>query len=488
MPIVWDAELGKYVAKKAAPPVPVASSPPPEDDEAPLPEVDIPTMPASGSGADNATLQRAITAAETLKYRAQVAEAKAREKEKERYELEKMLASGQTSTGHLEQMLASKGELVAAKVNELKGKDAQLEAKRKEIAELQAQHKAEIARVQQEGRDALEAAISSAKAEAVEVEAAHASTLATRDEAHRTASEAAAEEHARTLEREIERERAEQMADYEHQLAELKAAFARESGEVKRGHTKEMAELLAALNKQKEQRKKHDKHGGGTSSADAHGKGSNAASHAKTASVISKAQAKAESWEIANLGRNTIELVHLIYERLEKLVSIADDEANQAKARLSPEELSSEDVPLPTELKTRAQAHAAMEELDFAREQLYAQLYSNANMLGHHYLKNYPMTETPTKSTQKNRTQSNDFPPDPKASAAPAAPATTPASPAAAATPAANASSPPAASASDPSPSGVRPKDKASTSKPHKGGKDKPTGHKPPYAHEASIA
>ena len=36
----------------------------------------------------------------------------------------------------------------------------------------------------------------------------------------------------------------------------------------------------------------------------------------------------------------------------------------------------------------------ALEELVAAREQLYSQLYSHDNMLGHHYLRNYPMTPT----------------------------------------------------------------------------------------------
>ena len=54
------------------------------------------------------------------------------------------------------------------------------------------------------------------------------------------------------------------------------------------------------------------------------------ASSSKSSSIILKAQQKAESWEIANLGRNQIELVHLIYERLERLVSVADVEASKA--------------------------------------------------------------------------------------------------------------------------------------------------------------
>lgn len=442
MPIVWDAELGKYVAKKAAPVKPASVTPPPEPEYEPEPsfepmaDVDIPTLASASAGSDHAALQKAITAAEQLRRRAEIAEAKAARMDRERQSLQDTLATGTASAGQLEQIvqnkaaeLARKNGEIASKAQELKARDAQIDAKSKEMAELQAQHKAELAR----GRDALEAERSKAKAAAEAMEASHASTLSARDEAHRTASAAAQEEHAVVLQREMDREREEQLAAYEQQLAELKAAFARESAEVKRGHTKEMAELLAALNKQREQRKKHKDGGGGAGrgdGGDAHSKGS-----AKTSSVINKAQAKAESWEIANLGRNHIELVHLVYERLENIVAIADEEARATITRLGPDQVSSEDAPVPTELKTRGQAHAAMEELDVAREQLYAQLYSHDNMLGYHYLKNYPMTPRAPAASQNYRRLSHEFAPAPApALSKMAAPAT--AAPVAAASPA----------------------------------------------------
>ena len=166
---------------------------------------------------------------------------------------------------------------------------------------------------------------------------------------------------------------------------------------------------------------------------------------------------------------------------------------------MRPEQLSSEELPLPTELKTRAQAHAAMEELDLAREQLYSQLYAHDNMLGYHYLKNYPMTPTAPKSTQNYRRLSNEFPP---ATAAPAsaAPATPPGRPEVTrkesaaivhATPSLAASAPASAPPLEAKASKVvdapPPRPTISPTKSHKGGKDKSTGHKP-FAHEASMA
>ena len=69
---------------------------------------------------------------------------------------------------------------------------------------------------------------------------------------------------------------------------------------------------------------------------------------------------------------------------------------------------------------------AYRQELDAAREQLYAQLYTQDNMLGYHYLRNYPMTPTGGASRSHGAPRRHGAP----AAAPAAAPATATATPA----------------------------------------------------------
>ena len=395
MPIVWDEALGKYVAAKAkAPAEPVAS---PADEDIPLGDDDLPPSPppqitgSAGGAAEGAALTRALRATEQMRKRAELAEARIKEGETKHADLEEQLAAASALQSELEEKLATTSQ--------------ELEAKLEELAALE--------RATTEGRAALEAAQSQLAAErgpkAAEREEAFRKAQEKREEEVRGASAAAEEKAAKHLAATLEQERERAEAHLAEVQANMKAEFAREQAAAKRALTKEMFDLVGAVKHAKKFEKdatdahsKKKKGGSSTSPLPARNGGAAekdesaaAAKKEKADRLIAKAQARAESWQIANLGRTQIELVHMIHERLEKLVAVADDLAARILERAQTGLVdggsggSEADA---SGARMRALAHAALEELDGAKEQLYAQLYSQDNMLGYHYLRNYPMT------------------------------------------------------------------------------------------------
>ena len=96
-----------------------------------------------------------------------------------------------------------------------------------------------------------------------------------------------------------------------------------------------------------------------------------------------------ESWEIANIGNQQIEQVHQTLEMLEKMAEVCDAEV-QAVRQSTPEQAM---IDAQESLgKIQSQAHIVLKDLQGLRDQLYKQLYSTDNLLGHHYLKNYPIS------------------------------------------------------------------------------------------------
>ena len=72
-------------------------------------------------------------------------------------------------------------------------------------------------------------------------------------------------------------------------------------------------------------------------------------------------------------------------------------EGSEIDADIEPSEhmIALTDEALDEALSLERQVQGAVHELDIAREQLYAQLYSKASLLGQHYLSNYPMRIAP---------------------------------------------------------------------------------------------
>jgi hypothetical protein len=449
MPIVWDAQLGKYVAKSRIVHTQPKDAPPPEEPENDAAAPDSPdqtadelfddSFPSGGasSSIDQAAMEKVNKLAAEHRRRASVAEARVAN-------LEEQLTAAQSSAGStetsLQQMLDNTTEELANNALELEQRTVDISRLRDELqkvrttleavqakavddakeadrmrrqstsylnereqcfrvqlAEREEELRAEAAAAASEAAATLAAVQTKTTADAQEAAHAAATEMTEREEAFRAAT-AEREEAFRSATAAAEVRAAEALAEaLAKQDAELKAAFAREVAEHKRAHAKEIAELLTAINKKGEKKKK-----GGSAADTGRESGSGAAVKGgpslvfRGAGLIAKAQATVESWEIANLGRNQIELVHQIHERLENLVAVADDEAARVLERPPPETSDSDrDLSRPKpkdKLRMRAQAHTALEELDSARKQLYSTLYSQDNTLGYHYLRNYPMS------------------------------------------------------------------------------------------------
>ena len=366
MPLVLDPVTGKYVAKKARPPS--AQIPEPDPQQTPgegepsafgSQELDAVLTEMAGQqqsqAAADAMLARANATLEMQRRKAAAAEATLA-----RLEQEQALVAGKSTS--LERMLATKTE----ELKVLEAKLATAEAERE-----QAIHSVSI-QVQ-------EAVAATKRAEE--------DALAHKESEWQQAMSAAEQQAEAHLAASLE----EAQAAHEMEIAELKAAQARELGATKTSCTQEVAELVAALNKRERLK-----------NSAASGEATKAAKRAN-AKVVTKAQAKVESWEIANIGRQQIELMHAIHEMLESLSSAADLHASHARPRLPPPlpppqerqeqqqgqeegrptyEAGSENEQHPEHVRLREQAHRVLETVEATRDKLYAQLYSQENLLG----------------------------------------------------------------------------------------------------------
>ena len=107
----------------------------------------------------------------------------------------------------------------------------------------------------------------------------------------------------------------------ERELFELRAAHDAEVAEMKSEHAKELKDLVEKLHRKQKAEERA-------------AKGEEGANNARTQEAekekrkekdpAAAARAKLDSWEIANLGRHQIELVHTLTERVERLVAIAE--------------------------------------------------------------------------------------------------------------------------------------------------------------------
>ena len=374
MPIVWDPETGKYSAKKATQAERSnASSPvsPPQssflesmaDENIDIAQVmqlqdamlQMAEEVSGGKGDASAALKTAISASEHQRKRAEIAEARCGRLQEAIQTLEEQVQSAARNSG-LEMTLASKsreiGELQAAFAKSKQENRQLLENATREARESLASQKSDSEKALKEQKEKFDQALAAAQTEATQ-----------------QLMKGLAEEKEKA-QKVLEQKVAEMAEAHESQLEELRAQHKRQDAELKRGHTKEMAELLAALSKPDRNTKK----------------GNSEAAASKSNKVVNKAKLRVESWEIANLGRQMIELMHMLLERLERLVLIADQTRSGAGRSTS---TGHEDVAAALQM----QARIVYEDLLAARDQVYAQLYSQDNLLGFHYMRNYPMRD-----------------------------------------------------------------------------------------------
>ena len=344
MPLVMDPVTGKYVAKARATPAAAAAS---SETGAASDAVPVEATQSSGPEAGATKQQRAAQQAEL-------------EKANKLMELLRQRAeAAEAKVTKLEEQQ----RLVAS--NATKGMESALAAKGDEIAELErrlAQSQAETALAVEDTPVQVAAAVAEAQL----------ATAAPLQKELASARDATAK-----LGTKLEETR----AANDDLVAELKANAARELAKVTSEQTQEIAELVAALNRRERLGKAKAGEGKSTKAA-----------RAAANKVVEKAQAQVESWEIANIGNKQIELVHQILEMVERLTDLADAEV--AKQRQ------------PGLVKVQASAHFVLKDLEASRDQLYAQLYSQDNLLGHHYLKNYPVNSKRPELTEAAETGS----------------------------------------------------------------------------------
>lgn len=339
MPLVIDPATGKYVMKmqtSATSPQSATAEEDPADStggSAALPSEDA--RVGGGQGADS-KLAAANKLKEAMRERAEAAEAKVVELEKE-----KRLAASNAARG-----------VTLEKDRQIAELEAQLKQARAETAaaveDLPRQLEAAAAAAYKSAEETL---VQPLKIKLVEAEAEIKRLIA-------TAKETA--------------------VAHNDQVAEMKAANARELAKATAEQTQEVVELVGALNKR--ERLGKPKAGEGKSTK---------AARAAANKVVEKAQARVESWEIANIGNQQIEQVHQTLEMLEKMAEVCDAEV-QAVRQSTPEQAM---IDAQESLgKIQSQAHIVLKDLQGLRDQLYKQLYSTDNLLGHHYLKNYPIS------------------------------------------------------------------------------------------------
>ena len=342
MPLVMDPVTGKYVAKARATPAAAAAS--------------SETGAASDAVAEGTLLGLEVGATKQQRA-AQQAEL---EKANKLMELLRQRAEAAEAKAV---KLEEQQRLVAS--NATKGMESALAAKAEEIVELERR----LAQSQAETVLALEDTPVQVAVAVAEAERATAAPL------HKEL--ASAHDATAKLATKLEETR----AANDDLVAEMKANAARELAKVTSEQTQEIAELVAALNRRERLGKAKAGEGKSTKAA-----------RAAANKVVEKAQAQVESWEIANIGNKQIELVHQILEMLERLTDLADTEV--AKQRQ------------PGLVKVQASAHFVLKDLEASRDQLYAQLYSQDNLLGHHYLKNYPVNSKRPEVTEAAETSS----------------------------------------------------------------------------------
>jgi len=332
MPLVMDPATGKYVMKMRS------EAPPPRTDSDSSNPVTCSEEADGiyGSYGTDAKLNALHKLKDAMRERAEAAEAKILELEKEKRHAATNAARGMNDS-------------IMEKEKQIADLQAQLASSRREmlaaIEDVPRQVEDAVARARQEAEECI---IGPMRRKLADVETESAKLAAALKEMHTA---------------------------HNDQVAIMKAANARELAKATAEQTQEIVELVAALNKR--ERLGKPKAGEGKSTK---------AARAAANKVVEKAQSQVESWEIANIGNKQIEQVHQILELLEKMAEVCDVEVVKVAACSSPNQILK--YALESLHKVQSQAHAVLKELQGMRDQLYKQLYSTDNLLGHHYLKN----------------------------------------------------------------------------------------------------
>lgn len=331
MPLVMDPTTGKYVMQMRK-----ETPPPSKDQDAGASSSEEAESGGYGNYGMDAKLNALNKLKESMRERAEAAEAKVQELEREKRNAANNATKGMSET-------------LMEKEKQNKDLRAQLVSCRNDTA----------AAIEDVPRQ-VEAALAAAQKEAEE-------TII----GPMRLKLANAEEASKKLAAELK----DTIAAHNDQVAVMKAANARELAKATAEQTQEIVELVGALNKR--ERLGKPKAGEGKSVK---------AARAAANKVVEKAQAQLESWEIANIGNKQIEQVHQVLELLEKTAEVCDVEVVKVAACSTPAQILK--LALDSLQKVQSQAHAVLKELQDMRDQLYKQLYSTDNLLGHHYLKN----------------------------------------------------------------------------------------------------